>query len=87
MNITQAPHGINVVVETEGTVYIGRLGKLSGDQVNMHHAAVFQVAACENPEDLIRRTARYGVPVEHIELAFGSGDIRRIRKLGDVPKA
>lgn len=86
-NIAQAPHGINVVVQTADTVYIGRLGKLLGDQVNMHHAAVFQVADGEDPEPLIRQTARYGVPVEHVELAFENLGITRIRKLGDVPKA
>lgn len=87
MNITQAPVGINMVVETELAVYIGRLGKTNGDQVSMHHAAVFPLAAGDNPEDLIRRTARFGVPVEHLELAFETHGVRRIRKLGDVPKA
>lgn len=87
MNIAQAPNGINLVVETDATIYIGRLGKLEGDQVNMHHAAVFPLMDGQNPEELIRRTARYGVPVEHIDLVFSNQGIRRIRKLGDVPKA
>ena len=87
MNIAQAPHGINVVVETEGSVYIGRLGKLQGDQVRMHHAAVFPVTVGQDSEALIRRTAKYGVPVEHVDLVFANHGIQRIRKLGDVPKA
>jgi hypothetical protein len=87
MNIAQAPHGINVVVETEGAVYIGRLGKLRGDQVKMHHVAVFPVGHGEDAEELIRQTAKYGVPVQHVELAFQNQGIQRIRKLGDVPKA
>jgi len=86
MSITQAPHGMNVVVETEDSVIIGRLGKLEGDQVNMHHAAVFQVTAGESTEELIRHTAKYGVPVEHVDLSFDTQFIRRVRKLGDVPK-
>lgn len=86
MNIAQAPTGINVVVELERTVYIGRLGKRLGDQVQMHKAAVFEVAHGEDPEELIRRTARYGVPVEHEDLVFEARDVRRVRKLGDVPK-
>ena len=85
MNITQAPHGINVVVETDQAVYIGRLGKLEGDRVKMHHAAVF--AAGENAEALIRHTAKFGVPVEHADLLFETRGIQRVRKLGDVPKA
>ncbi len=87
MDITQAPHGINLVVETEDAVYIGRLGKPEGEQTKMHHAAVFPLNAGENAEELIRYTAKYGVPVEHVEMLFETGGIKRIRKLGDVPKA
>jgi hypothetical protein len=85
MDITQAPHGINVVVETDAAVYIGRLGKFEGEQVRMHHAAVFPVA--ENTEALIRHTARFGVPVEHADVLFETRGIQRVRKLGEVPKA
>ncbi|HEX6882185.1 MAG TPA: hypothetical protein VF530_02330 [Planctomycetota bacterium] len=87
MNIKQAPHGINVVVETEQAIYIGRMGKLEGEQARLHHAAVFQVAPGQNPEALIRETARFGVPVEHAEMLFETRGIKRIRRLGDVPKA
>jgi hypothetical protein len=87
MNIAQAPQGINVVVETERTVYIGRLGKLQGEKVQMHHAAVFQVAAGANAETIIRQAAKYGVPVAHADLVFEAQGIRRVRKLGEVPKA
>ena len=86
-NISQAPNGINVVVETEGAVYIGRLGKQDGNSATMHHAAVFEVPAGQSPEELIRHTARYGVPVSHVEMLFETTGIKRIRKLGDVPKA
>jgi len=85
MDIMQAPHGINVVVETVETVYIGRLGKVEGDQVRMHHAAVFPQA--DDAEALIRHTARFGVPVEHADLLFETRGIQRVRKLGEVPKA
>jgi hypothetical protein len=87
MNITQAPQGINVVVETASAVYIGRLGKLEGERVQMHHAAVFPVVAGENVEDIIRHTARFGVPVAHADLLFETQGIQRVRKLGEVPKA
>jgi hypothetical protein len=87
MNITQAPHGVNLVVETERAIYIGRLGKPEGNRVKMHHAAVFPLPASEDPEALIRRTAKYGVPVEHQDLVFEVQGIRRVRKLGEVPKA
>jgi len=87
MNITQAPRGINVVVETTEAVYIGRVGQIEGQRMKMHHAAVFPVPAGQNLETLIRRTARFGVPVAHESLVFEAEGVVRIRKLGDVPKA
>ena len=33
MNIQEAPHGINLVVETPGTIYIGRFDTFNGFQV------------------------------------------------------
>jgi len=87
MNITQAPHGISVVVETDSAVYIGRLGKLHGDRVNMHHAAVIPVTAGQSVEAEIRHAAKFGVAVEHVELLFETRGIQRVRKLGEVPKA
>ena len=87
LNITQAPQGINVVVETDRQVFIGRLGKQEGEKVRLHHAAVFAVKPGDETERLIRQTARYGVPVEHTDLLFETRGIRRVRKLGEVPKA
>lgn len=87
MDIAQAPHGINLVVETDNAVYIGRMGKPEGDKVRMHHAATFNVNPDQSPEALIRETAKYGVPVAHLDLVFAPIGIRRIRKLGDIPKA
>lgn len=87
MDITQAPHGINVVVETDDTVYIGRLGKLEGDQVRLHHAAVLRSEAQADTEHQIRLAAKYGIVVEHRDLSFETTGIRRIRRLGDIPKA
>ena len=85
-SINEAPQGINVVVEMDSTVYIGRLGKSDGKRVNMHHAAVFR-AEGDSAEQIIRKTARFGVPVKHTEVAFEAKDVRRVRALGEVPKA
>jgi len=86
MNITQAPSGINVVVELSDTVYIGRFGCLQGNRVRLRHAAVYQGTEGEHTENFIRKAAKYGVPVQHEDLEFEAKDVRRIRKLGDVPK-
>lgn len=87
MQLTQAPRGINVVVETSEAVYIGRVGSVDGKRMQLHHAAVFPLAAGQNPEALIRKTARYGVPVEHQSIVFEAEGSVRVRRLGDVPKA
>ena len=87
MHITQAPQGINVVVETQESVYIGRLGNMEGEQVRMYDATVYQMDSSENAEEYIRQTATYGIPVEYRDLMFETRGIRRVRKLGDIPKA
>ena len=87
MNITQAPRGINVVVETSEAVYIGRVGNIEGKRMEMHHAAVFPLAAGQSLENVIRKTARFGVPVAHESIIFEAEGAVRIRRLGDVPKA
>jgi hypothetical protein len=86
MNIAQAPHGINVVVETERIVYIGRFDQSNGFQVKLHDAAKHELLDGEDAEMYIRQTAKYGVPVQHKDLVFDAQGIRRVRKLGDVPK-
>jgi len=87
MNIAEAPTGINVVVETDQAVFIGRLGRMQGTKVQLHDATVLKVHPSKNSEDFIRETARFGVAVQHKALVFDAQAVRRIRKLGDVPKA
>src|SRR5262245_30766275 len=87
MNISQAPSGIHVVVETDASVYIGRFGNMQGSKVRLFDAAVLKLAAGQDAEDYIRKTARYGVAVAHRDLSFDATGIRRVRKLGEIPKA
>ena len=87
MNIHQAPHGINLVVETDDTVYIGRFDSVNGFQVLMHDCSVHAVASGEDPEEFIRQTAKYGVAVDERDVAFDAARVQRVRVLGDVPKA
>lgn len=87
MKLTQVPRGINVVVETTDTVFIGRVGLIDGKLMTMHHATTIPVPAGSNVEPLIRQTAKFGVAVEHESLDFQAENVIRIRRLGDVPKA
>jgi len=88
MKIHEAPHGINVVIETHGpTVYIGRFDSTNGFTALLHDADVHEVQAGEDPEAYIRETAKYGVDVKHKDVEVEVMQIRRVRVLGDVPKA
>ena len=85
--IATAPHGQNLVVETQsGRVIIGRFDSTNGFEVLMHDCDVWDPPAGGDPEAYIRETATYGVDVKMKDYAFDAGSVLRWRKLGDVPK-
>lgn len=86
MKIHEAPHGINLVVETGDTVYIGRFDNTNGFQVLMHDCCVHPIQEGEDVEAFVRQTAKYGVPVDQRDVVFEAQRVRRVRLLGDVPK-
>lgn len=86
MQIHEAPHGINLVIETPQVVYIGRFDQTNGFQVVMHDCAIHQVESKEGAEEFIRNTAKYGVAVDERDVTFEAAGIERVRVLGDVPK-
>lgn len=86
MQIHQAQHGINLVIETDDTVYIGRFDQSNGFQALLHDCAIHKVAAGEDPEPFVRTAARYGFAVDRRDVRVDVGAIRRVRVLGDVPK-
>jgi len=86
-NISEAPHGMNLVVETKsGTIYIGRFDESNGFEVLMHDCDVFNAGDEGDPEHWIRETATYGVDVKHRDLTFSALEITRWRALGDIEK-
>lgn len=84
MRIHEAPHGINLVVETADTVYIGRFDSTNGFQVLMHDCCVHAVREGEDVEAFVRQTAKYGVAVDQRDVVFDAQQVRRVRRLGDV---
>lgn len=86
MQIHEAPHGINLVVETPEVVYIGRFDSTDGFQVVMHDCAIHRIESPEAAEDFVKQTAKYGIPVEERDIVFDAAGVRRVRILGDVPK-
>jgi hypothetical protein len=88
MKIHEVPHGINVVIETEkGRVYIGRFDSTNGFTALLHDCDVMDFAAPDAAEAYIRESAKYGVDVKQRDVSVDTHGIRRIRLLGDVPKA
>ncbi len=86
MDIHEAPHGINLVIETPKVVYIGRFDSCNGFEVLMHDVAVHDVSEGEDPEAFIRQTAKYGIPVDKKDLVFDAAGIERVRILGEIPQ-
>ena len=85
--IDDAPHGTNLVVETEnGTVYIGRFDCAEDMQVVMHDVDIWEPDGDGDPAHWIRETATYGVDVKHKHARFPSQEVTRWQTLGAVEK-
>ena len=87
MNIHEAPHGINLVVETPDVVYIGRFDNTNGFEVLMHDCAVHRIDEGEDTEAYVKQTAKYGVAVDERDVVFPADQVRRWRVLGDIQQA
>ncbi len=86
-NLTEAPHGMNLVIESkDGTVYIGRFDETNGFEALLHDADVWEPKEGEGPEHWIRETATYGVEVKHRDLKISALGVSRWRPLGDIEK-
>lgn len=79
-------HGMNLVVETADTIYVGRFDNSNGFQVLMHDCAIHPIEDAESAEAFVRQTAKYGIPVDERDVVFDAADVKRIRLLGEIPK-
>jgi hypothetical protein len=87
MNIQDAPHGINVVVETHsGRVVIGRFDSTNGFAALLHDCDVRDIADAAQREQHVRETATYGVDVRERDVQLDVAQVARVRLLRDVPK-
>jgi hypothetical protein len=79
-------HGITVVVETNGTrTYVGRYD--SEDTVGVHllDAGVHDGATgAVTREEYVRKSARFGVRIDHKHLVIPADQVARITRLGEV---
>lgn len=87
MNIHEAPHGMNLVVETdEPAVCIGRFDSVVGFQAMFHDCDLHPLAEGEDVEAYVKKTATYGVAVNHKDVLLDTARIQRVRLLGDIEK-
>ncbi len=86
MQIHEAQHGINIVVETGDVVYIGRFDHTDGFRAVMRDCAVHPIRDSAEAETFIRTTAKYGIAVEQREVVFEVGSVKRVRVLGQIPQ-
>jgi hypothetical protein len=87
MKIQDAPHGINVVIETtDARIVIGRFDSAMGFEALLHDCDVHAIADGEEAEPYIRNTAKYGVAVNSPSVQVDVATIERVRLLGDIPK-
>jgi hypothetical protein len=85
--IHEAPHGLNLVIETKsGRVIIGRFDSAGPFEVLMHDCDVYEPQPGADPEPYIRETATYGVDVKQRDFSFPAAEVVRWRKLGEIEK-
>ncbi|NUP95640.1 MAG: hypothetical protein HUU28_05700 [Planctomycetaceae bacterium] len=87
MNIQDAPHGINVVVETgSGRVYIGRFDSANGFTALLHDCDIRDLPDAAAREQHIRESATYGIDVKERDVQVDALGVTRVRLLRDIPK-
>jgi hypothetical protein len=87
MNLQDAPHGINVVVETaSGRVYIGRFDSANGFSALLHDCDIRDIPDAVAREQHIRESATYGIDVKERDTQVDVMSVARVRLLRDIPK-
>ncbi len=87
MRIQDAPHGMNVVIETKtGQLVIGRFDSTNGFSAVLHDCDVMTFDAAPAAEAYVLETATYGVDVKHRDFELDVASIVRVRMLKDIPK-
>ncbi len=87
MQLQDAPHGLNIVVETRtGRVVIGRFDSADPFSALLHDCDVRDFAAGEDREPFIRETATYGIDVKQRDVKVDVGSVANVRMLRDIAK-
>lgn len=79
-------HGITVVLETKGPLtYIGRYDSEDQRGVHMLDVGVHDSAAgAGSREEYVRKSARFGIRIDHKHLLVPGDQVVRITRLGEL---
>lgn len=87
VRIQDAPHGVNVVVETrEARIYVGRFDSVNGFTALLHDCGIHDVAPGEDGERYVREAATYGIDVSKRDVTLDVAQVVRVRLLGEIEK-
>jgi hypothetical protein len=80
-----ALHGITVVLDTrQGSTYVGRFHEETPRGMLLHDAAGFDPAAGGTRDEFLRRTAKYGVRIDHRSIVVPSAEVAGLAPFGDL---
>jgi hypothetical protein len=79
-------HGMTVVIDTPGPrLYIGRYDFEDEEHVVLNHAEIRDLTPGESKEQILARSARYGVFVNAQRIRVPRAEIASIRRLSEIP--
>ena len=80
-----ALHGITVVIDTRaGKTYIGRFHEETPKGMLLHDAAGFDPGSGGSREEFLKRTAKFGVPIDHKHVTIPSNEVASLVPFADL---
>lgn len=74
-------HGITVVLETAGALYVGRYHEETEKGVLLHDVA--ECRGAETRAEFVRKTLKFGVRADHRHIVVPSAEVQRVVRLMD----
>ena len=76
-------HGITVVVETAGALWVGRFHEVTPKGILLHDAGRHDDGAAESREEFLRKVLKFGIKQTHRNAVIPEAEVVRISKLGE----
>jgi hypothetical protein len=77
-------HGITVVVETAGALWVGRFHEVTPKGILLHDAGRHDDGAAESREEFLRKVMKFGIKRTHQHALIPESEVVGLRKLGDL---